>query len=117
MSKIEFRRIGIEWEEGENASHLDRIRLLEQIAAQGGENEPPPPPPNRFAAFSWRIQANTAAESSISAAMRPLCGAAPCKAVVVSEMITPVGNVISFIGAAYPNGTPPIDLDFIIPAR
>jgi len=117
MSKVEFRRIGVEGEEGENASHLERVQILEAIAAAGGENEPPPPPPNRFAAFSWRVRANTAQDSAISAAMRPLCGAAPCKAVIVSEMITPVGNVISFVGAAFPNGTPPLDLDFIIPAR
>lgn len=116
--KVEFRRLAMEGEaveEGEQPSSLDYVRMLEALGE--GEDEPPPPPPSRYAAFSWQSRAATAEESSISAAMNPLCGALPCRAALVSEKITQAGIVISFLGAVYPNGTPPMDLEIVVPDR
>lgn len=63
-------------------------------------------PPAVHAAFSWRFEASTSLESPISAMMRPFCGAAPCGATVTAEGQTHTMRVLSFIAAAYPNGTP-----------
>ncbi len=116
--KVEFRRIameGEEEEEGQQASSLDYVHMLEGLGEN--EDEPPPPPPSRYAAFSWQSRAATSEDSAISAAMNPLCGATPCRAALVSEKITQAGIVISFLGAVYPNGTPPMDLEIVVPDR
>ena len=60
------------------------------------------------AAFTWRFQATTpssAEENVVGKTLRPLCGARRCGALVEAEAQTPTMRLISFFGAAFPNGT------------
>ena len=65
-------------------------------------------PPATTAAFTWRYEATTPGpeeENVVAKTMRPLCGAQACGALVEAEAQTPTMRVISFLGAAFPNGT------------
>lgn len=79
--------------------------------------EEPPPPLATEASFTWRFPAATESQSPISLAVRPVCGVQPCGAVVTSDYLTPSMRVLSFIGAAFPNGTPSPALVFERPRR
>jgi hypothetical protein len=73
--------------------------------------------PAKTAAFTWRFQAATMAESPIAAVMRPLCGAQSCGGMVTAEGQTQTMNVLSFLGATFPNGTPAPYVVFQVPPR
>jgi hypothetical protein len=74
-------------------------------------------PPAEMAAFTWRYNATTDAESPVSGTMRPLCGAANCGVLLTAEALTPTMRILSFIGAAFPTGTDAPNVVFQIPAR
>ncbi|HJK92939.1 MAG TPA: hypothetical protein RMH26_19560, partial [Polyangiaceae bacterium LLY-WYZ-15_(1-7)] len=91
--------------------------LIEGIAPapQAGEEEEAPPATD--ATFTWRARAATEDDSPISATMRPLCGAEGCGAVIEAEGQTATMRIISFIGAAFPNGSPDPQILFQIPEQ
>ena len=104
---------------------LDRVRgvdappptqpaLLDGIAPEAAA---PVEEPAKGAAFMWRFQAATMAESPIAAVMRPLCGAQPCGGMVTAEGQTQTMTVLSFLGATFPNGTPAPYVVFQVPSR
>lgn len=104
---------------------LDRVRgvdapppaqpeLLEGLAADPAQVVVEPA---KNAAFMWRFQAATMADSPISAVMRPLCGAQPCGGVIAAEGQTQTMTVLSFLGASFPNGTPAPFVVFQVPPR
>ena len=73
--------------------------------------------PAEQAAFTWRYNATTDAESPVSGTMRPLCGAANCGVLLTAEALTPTMRILSFIGAAFPTGTDAPNVVFQVPAR
>jgi hypothetical protein len=104
---------------------LDRVRgvdapaptqpaLIEGIAPEAAAEVVEPA---KTAAFTWRFQAATMAESPIAAVMRPLCGAQSCGGMVTAEGQTQTMNVLSFLGATFPNGTPAPYVVFQVPPR
>lgn len=74
-------------------------------------------PPAEQAAFTWRYNATTDAESPVSGTMRPLCGAANCGVLLTAEALTPTMRILSFIGAAFPTGTDAPKVVFQVPTR
>lgn len=74
-------------------------------------------PPAEQAAFTWRYNATTDAESPVSSTMRPLCGAASCGVLLTAEAMTATMRILSFVGAAFPTGTEAPKVIFQIPSR
>ncbi len=91
------------------------VAMIEGVPSAGGGAEPPPPPPDTSGVFSFRADEATATEtneagvqvpnSAISTTARPVCGAAPCSTIIEADGVTPIMRVLSFIGAAFPNGS------------
>lgn len=98
--KIELHRFGIE-----DPPPTTGPALIDGVGALPTAEEMLETPVTE-AAFTWRAIAATDPESPIVAAMRPLCGTQPCGAVVTAEGQTMTMRLISFIGAAYPTGSP-----------
>ncbi|MBX3248017.1 MAG: hypothetical protein KF901_12625 [Myxococcales bacterium] len=105
---------------------LDRVRGPAIEAPRPGPalidgipNEPQevPPTPTETAAFTWRFQAATQAESPIAATLRPLCGAQPCGVVMRAEGGTQTLTLLTFLGSAFPNGTGAPHVLFQVPER
>ena len=67
-------------------------------------------------AFTWRFDGAVADLSPISAAFRPLCGPSPCGIVVTGDKETMSMRLISFIGAAFPDGSSAPQIRFLVPA-
>ncbi|MFW6052055.1 MAG: hypothetical protein ACODAU_12835 [Myxococcota bacterium] len=120
--KLHFLRFGADEEDDDEDAKAKPARHAALIPGV-----PPPPgageaeeeeegvPPATEAAFTWKLAAATEEESPISLAMRPLCGARPCGAVVTSEYMTPGMRTVSFLGAAFPDGAPAPSLVFLEP--
>jgi hypothetical protein len=93
------------------------VALIEGVPADPGAGaEPPPPPPDTSGVFSFRADEATHVEtdratgaqtpsSAISTTARPVCAAAPCSVVIEADAETPIMRVLSFVGAAFPNGS------------
>jgi hypothetical protein len=114
--KAEFTRFGGE----DPAPEAQPVQMLEgvpQPQPATGEGEFEPPDPVGQGAFTWRFEAATADLSGIKDAFRPLCGAQACGVVVTGDTGTLSLRLVSFIGAAFPDGTPAPALAFVIPER
>jgi hypothetical protein len=61
-------------------------------------------PPATEALFQFRAQEALTNPSAVSATLKPVCGAAPCLAVMQAEKATLFVRVISLLGAAFPDG-------------
>lgn len=77
--------------------------------------EEAPPEPAVYGAFTWRFRAATAELSPITDATRPVCGAQPCAVVVASDADALAMNLITFMGAAFPNGTEAPTTHWVVP--
>jgi len=114
--KVEFIRFGIEDPEpGEGGPPM-----LEGVPVQPtaeGEEALEMGPPVTEGAFTWRFAGATEDPSPISAAFRPLCGARPCGIVNTGDSNTMTLRPVSFIGAAFPDGTEAPYVVFRIPTR
>jgi hypothetical protein len=62
--------------------------------------------PSTYALFQHRYQEALTAPSALTATMAPMCHSTKCGVVVAAETITSMVNVLSLIGAAFPDGTP-----------
>lgn len=62
--------------------------------------------PSTQALFQFRYQEALTAPSALTATMAPMCHSMKCGVVVAAETITPMVNVLSMLGAAFPDGTP-----------
>lgn len=62
--------------------------------------------PSTQALFQHRYQEALTPPSALSATMAPMCHSMKCGVVVSAETITGMLNVLSLIGAAFPDGTP-----------
>lgn len=93
-----------------------RVALIEGVPAAPAANEPEAPPPDTSGVFSFRADEATRVEtdratgtqtpsSAISTTARPVCGATPCTVLLEADAETPIMRVLSFVGAAFPNGS------------
>lgn len=74
--------------------------------------------PQKSASFMWRFPAATMAEGSpITATIAPLCQSQGCGFVITAEEPTPVMKILTFIGAAFPNGRAAPALLLEVPER
>lgn len=99
--KIELHRFGIE-----DPPPSTGPALIDGVGLPTAEGLEVPEPPATEAAFTWRARAATDPESPIIAAMRPLCGTQACGALVQAEGQTMTMRIVSFLGSAYPTGSP-----------
>lgn len=125
--KVEFHRFGME-EEDEAAQAAKRgPEMIEGVPTVGGANPDPryaglqpgdeiPPPPTETGAFTWRFEAAVdEGLSPITGAFRPICGQSACGIVVTGDPDTMTMRLVSFLGAAFPNGTEAPHVLFEIP--
>jgi biopolymer transport protein ExbD len=61
--------------------------------------------PSTYALFQFRYQEALKKNSALSKTMAPVCHKDRCGVVLTADSITPLVNVVSMIGAAYPDGT------------
>jgi len=112
--KAEFNRFGAE--EIDEAAAAPGPAMLEGIAPDPGAEEEVEYTPVGNGAFTWRFDGAVADLSPISAAFRPLCGAGPCGIAVTGDKETMTMRLISFIGAAFPDGSGAPQIVFHVPA-
>jgi hypothetical protein len=62
--------------------------------------------PSTYALFQFRYQEALKGPSALAKTMAPMCHKERCGMVVTGDAITPMLNVLSMIGAAFPDGTP-----------
>ena len=99
--KIQFDRFG-----ADDPDAPAPVQLLEGIPQAAAAVPDDQQPPAVTAAFTWRSRALTSPDSPISKAVRGLCGAQPCAALVTAEGQTMTMRLVSFLGAVYPDGAP-----------
>lgn len=102
--KVHFERFGVSPEEDEAAANAGPA-MIEGVPTPETEEEDMGPPVTN-GTFTWRFVAATdEGLSPITGAFRPLCGAQPCGVVITGDPDTLSMRLISFLGAAFPNGT------------
>jgi hypothetical protein len=111
--KSEFNRFGAE--EIDEAAEAPQPQMLDGIAPDPGAEEQEEFTPVENGAFTWRFEAAVADLSPISAAFRPLCGTGRCGIAVTGDKETMSMRLISFIGAAFPDGTQAPQVVFHVP--
>ncbi len=112
--KAEFNRFGAE--EIDEAAAAPPPEMLEGIPADPGAEPQEEHTPVENGAFTWRFEAAVADLSPISAAFRPLCGSGACGITVTGDKETMSMRLVSFIGAAFPDGTSAPQVVFQVPA-
>lgn len=111
--KVEMTRFGVEDEEQPSAPAGPQ--MIDGVPAPTAPQEEDMGPPVTTGAFTWRFDAATDELSPITGAFRPLCGARPCGVVVTGDPETMTMRLVSFLGAAFPNGTEAPHTVFEIP--
>lgn len=91
--------------------------LIDGIEPEPIAQDPNDAPPATAAAFTWRFQASVEEDSPLSKTMRPICGIEPCGVLLEAEGQTQSMRIESFIGSAFPNGTPAPHVMFQVPPR
>src|SRR5262249_19750588 len=61
--------------------------------------------PSTYALFQFRYQEALKQGSALSKTMAPMCHNERCGMVLTADVITPIVNIVSMIGAAFPDGT------------
>jgi len=82
------------------------------VAADSGE---PEEDPATAGAFTMHHQEAVAEDSGISSFMEPVCADTQCRVTFVTDATTASMRVISFIGAAFPNGSQTPQIAFRMP--
>jgi biopolymer transport protein ExbD len=62
--------------------------------------------PSTYALFQFRNQEALRAPSALTKTMAPACHKERCGVLLAADKITPMLNVVSMVGAAFPDGTP-----------
>jgi len=108
-----FRRFGEADDEATRRADAPAPKLLDGVPAEeptGNEPLRGPDgeilPPEDHATFTWRYGEATKDDSAIPSTFRPICGVAQCGLVVRADAEVPSFRMLSFIGAAFPNGAP-----------
>lgn len=91
--------------------------MLDGIAAGGGEGEEMPEEPSTEALYTLRGGEETRNPSAISAIVKPVCASQKCSTLLQAEGISPTYRVVSFIGAAFPDGSPEPKVAFTLPPK
>jgi len=71
--------------------------------------------PSTYALFQFRYQEALKGPSALGKTMAPICQKERCGVAVMADNITPMLNILSMIGAAFPDGTPPPAFAFVLP--
>lgn len=103
---------------GKKGKKKPKAEMLDGITGGGGGEAAEEAPPEPATEHVFTLRAEQAAElpsSPISGIVKPVCGSVSCPAVLESEGISMSGTVISFIAAAFPNGTPEPNLAWVMP--
>lgn len=93
-----------------------QVALIEGVPQAAAPAEEEAPPPDTSGTFSFRAEEATHVDtdrstnvqtpnSAISTTARPVCGAAPCSVILEADRETPMMRILSFVGAAFPNGS------------
>ena len=71
--------------------------------------------PSTYALFQFRYQEGLKSPSALTKTMAPMCHSERCPMVVTADAISATLNVVSMIGAAFPDGTPQPAFAFEMP--
>ena len=71
--------------------------------------------PATYALFQFRYQEALSKTSPITGTIAPVCRSKECGVVVTADKVTRFVNLISLIGAAFPDGTPTPGFAFEMP--
>ena len=71
--------------------------------------------PSTYALFQFRYQEALKSSSALSKTMAPMCKSERCGVVVTADPITTTLNILSMIGAAFPDGNPAPAIAFEMP--
>jgi hypothetical protein len=71
--------------------------------------------PSTYALFQFRYQEALKSPSALTKTMAPMCHAERCAVLVAGDTVVATLNVLSMIGAAFPDGTPAPALAFEMP--
>ncbi|MCA9609989.1 MAG: hypothetical protein KC619_30545 [Myxococcales bacterium] len=112
--KISFRQINAPEPEHTGGGAPALIEGVAAAPAPAGGEEPEGTPATE-GAFTVRHQESTEEESAISTMVAPVCADSQCHAVFVTDATAPTMRVISFLGAAFPNGTERPQVAFRLP--
>jgi len=92
-----------------------KAKLLEGVKATDIVKDIEEGPPASEASFQFRAQEALTVPSPVSATLKPLCGTSACGVFVTAERTTLFVRVVSLLGAAFPDGTPPPIVAFELP--
>jgi hypothetical protein len=71
--------------------------------------------PSTYALFQFRYQEALKRPSAITKTMAPMCHGEKCALVITADSVTATLNVLSLVGAAFPDGTPMPQVSFELP--
>lgn len=94
-----------------------RAEMLDGIKAAPAAEEEAPPEPSTEHVFTLRTDQATADPSPISGIVKPVCSGVTCPVVLDAEGISATINVLSLIGAAFPDGTPAPSVAWVLPPK
>lgn len=93
-----------------------RAEMLDGIAAAPVAEEEAPEPSTEHV-FTLRTDQATADPSPISGIVKPVCSGTSCPVVLDAEGISMSIQVLSLLGAAFPDGTPAPSVAWVLPPR
>lgn len=113
--QVEFERYGASKDQAAAEGTTGGAEMLDGLAAQPTA-EAVVEKKDR-AVFTWRFAGATDAESAIGQAFGPVCKARACPVQMRADSKTPAMRILSFLGAAFPNGSEEPEVTFIRPAN
>jgi hypothetical protein len=93
-----------------------RAEMLDGIKAAPVAEETPPEPATEHV-FTLRTDQATAEPSPISGIVKPVCSGMTCPVVLDAEGISMSIQVLSLLGASFPDGTPPPSVAWVLPPK
>jgi hypothetical protein len=94
-----------------------KAELMDGIKAAPEAAEQAPPEPSTEHVFTLRTDQATVDPSPISGIVKPVCGAVSCPVVLDIEGISMASQVVSLLGAAFPDGTPAPLVQWVLPPK
>jgi len=94
-----------------------KAEMLDGIKAAPEAAEETPPEPSTEHVFTLRTDQATIDPSPISGITKPVCGAVSCPVVMDVEGISMSSQVVSLLGAAFPDGTPAPLIEWVLPPK
>jgi hypothetical protein len=101
---------------GKGKPKKKRAEMLDGVKAAPVAEEVPPEPSTEHV-FTLRTDQATADPSPISAIVKPVCSGVTCPVVLDAEGISMSIQVLSLLGASFPDGTPPPTVAWVLPPK